>query len=114
MSFPALADYLDDKKMEHVRGAPYHPMTQGKIEHWHRLLKNFIMLHHYYTPSQLRVAIGEFIEYYNNRRYHESLDNMTPVSIYYGKQKEVQSKRDKIKRKTMALRRQQNLISVGV
>jgi hypothetical protein len=57
---------------------------------------------------------GDFVEYYNNQRYHESLDNMTPVSIYYGKQKEVQSEREKIKQGTMTLRRQQNLVLVGV
>ena len=26
--------------MKHVRGAPYHPQTQGKIERWHQTLKN--------------------------------------------------------------------------
>ena len=67
------------------------------------------------TPqSQLAEAIDDFVDYYNNQRYHESLDNMTPASIYYGKEKEVQSERDKIKRETMALRRQQNLVLVGV
>src|SRR5260370_10517265 len=34
-----LASWLDDRKMPHVRGAPYHPMTQGKIERWHQTLK---------------------------------------------------------------------------
>jgi putative transposase len=27
-----LADWLEGKGMSHVRGAPYHPQTQGKIE----------------------------------------------------------------------------------
>ena len=106
--------FLNSQQIEHIRGAPYHPMPQGKIERYHRSLKNVVMLQHYYSPSQLTEAIDDFVEYYNNQRYHESLDNMTPVSIYYGKEKEVQSKQDKIKRETMALRRQQNLISVGV
>jgi transposase InsO family protein len=35
-----LAEWLGDKKMIHVRGAPYHPQTQGKIERWHQTLKN--------------------------------------------------------------------------
>jgi putative transposase len=39
-----LAKWLDDRKMQHVRGAPYHPMTQGKIERWHQTLKNRILL----------------------------------------------------------------------
>ena len=109
-----LKKFLKRKDIEHIRGAPYHPMTQGKIERYHRSLKNIIKLQHYYSPSQLVEAIADFVEYYNNQRYHESLDNMTPASIFYGKEKEVQSKRDKIKRETMALRRQQNLVPVGV
>jgi transposase InsO family protein len=109
-----LSDYLDDKKMQHVRGAPYHPMTQGKIERWHRLLKNVVRLQCYYFPSELRTAIAEFAQYYSNQRYHESLANMTPADVFYGREMEVQSKREKIKRKTMALRRQQNLVPVGV
>ena len=39
---------------------------------------------------------------------------MTPAVIFYGKEKEVQSKRENIKRETMALRRLQNLVPVGV
>ena len=34
-----LAAWMDDHQMTHVRGAPYHPMTQGKIERWHQTLK---------------------------------------------------------------------------
>jgi transposase InsO family protein len=109
-----LKRFLKRKDIEHIRGAPYHPMTQGKIERYHRSLKNIVKLQHYYSPSQLTEAIDDFVEYYNNQRYHESLDNMTPAVIFYGKEKEVQSKREKIKRRTMALRRLQNLVPVGV
>ena len=109
-----LKKFLKHKDIDHIRGAPYHPQTQGKIERWHRSMKNVVLLQNYYSPSQLVEAIEDFVEYYNIHRYHESLDNMTPVSIYYGKEKEVQSERDKIKRETMSLRRQQNLVLVGV
>jgi putative transposase len=109
-----LKNFLKRKDIDHIRGAPYHPQTQGKIERWHRSMKNVVQLQKYYSPSQLAEAIDDFVDYYNNQRYHESLDNMTPASIYYGKEKEVQSERDIIKRETMALRRQQNLVLVGV
>ena len=39
-----LADWLDERDMKHIRGAPYHPQTQGKIERWHQTLKNRILL----------------------------------------------------------------------
>ena len=109
-----LKQYLKRQHIEHIRGAPYHPMTQGKIERYHRSLKNMVNLQHYYSPSQLTEAITDFVNYYNNQRYHKSLDNMTPCDVFYGKEKEVQSKREKIKRETMALRRQQNLVPAGV
>jgi transposase InsO family protein len=106
--------FLKRKHIEHIRGAPYHPMTQGKIERYHRSLKNIVKLQHYYSPTELREAIADFVDYYNNQRYHESLDNMTPADVFYGREKEVVSKRKMIKRETMALRRQQNLVVAGV
>jgi transposase-like protein len=63
-----LKAYLTSKQIEHIRGAPYHPMTQGKIERWHRTLKNVVKLQNYYSPSELEQAIAEFIEYYNHQR----------------------------------------------
>src|SRR5262249_46568939 len=74
-----LAKWLDDRKMQHVRGAPYHPMTQGKIERWHQTLKNRILLENYYLPGELEAKIGDFVAYYNHLRYHESIANLTPA-----------------------------------
>ena len=95
--------------MEHTRSAPYHPQTQGKIERYHRSMKNIIKLQHYYLPGELEYEIDQFVGYYNNERYHESLNNITPADMYNGKDKQIQSKRDRIKRETMKLRRFHNL-----
>src|SRR5258705_7842807 len=71
--------------MEHVRGAPYHPQTQGKIERWHQTLKNRILLENYYLPGDLEQQIDAFVEHYNHVRYHESLNNLTrPMSTSAG------------------------------
>ena len=80
-----LAEWLAEYKMDYVRGAPYHPQTQGKIEHWHQTLKNRILLENYYLPRDLEKQIGQFLDHYNNRRYHESLSNVTPAEAYLGK-----------------------------
>ena len=48
-----LAEWPDQQKMEHVRSAPYHPQTQGKIERWRQTLRNRILLEHYYLPGDL-------------------------------------------------------------
>ena len=51
-----LAKWLDEQDMTHVRGAPNHPQTQGKIERWHQTLKNRILLENYYLPGDLEAA----------------------------------------------------------
>lgn len=104
-----LRDYLAKLDMTHTRGAPYHPMTQGKIERWHRSMKNVVKLEHYYSPEQLERAIAAFVNYYNNERYHESLKNVTPADVYFGRQCEILSSREKIKRLTLRRRKRENL-----
>ncbi|MFT4572200.1 MAG: putative transposase [Candidatus Binatia bacterium] len=99
----------DDNGVRHTRGRPYHPMTQGKIERWHRSMKNRVKLENYYSPGELEQAIARFLSYYNERRYHESLGNITPTDMYDGRQNEIQMRRMKLKRKTMAERRRENL-----
>jgi putative transposase len=101
-----LASWLAEHEMDHTRGKPYHPMTQGKIERYHRSLKNQILLEHYYLPGQLEARLAEFVDYYNNRRYHESLNNLTPADIYFGRAQTILARRQTIKRKTIELRRQ--------
>jgi len=103
-----LADFLEAKGMGHVRGAPYHPQTQGKIERWHQTLKNRVLLNNYYLPSQLEYEIGQFIEYYNHQRYHESINNLTPADVYFGRDKSILEKRRLIKNKTIKQRRLQH------
>ncbi len=104
-----LRDYLEDHGIEHTRGAPYHPMTQGKIKRYHRSMKNVVKLQNYYFLGDLEDELERFVEYYNNRRYHESLDNVTPADMYYGKQRIVLTERDRIKKMTMNSRRKINL-----
>ena len=100
-----LAEWLDDQNMKHTRGAPYHPMTQGKIERWHQTLKNRILLENYYLPGDLENQIYAFVEHYNHHRYHESISNLTPADVYFGRGQIILMKREKIKRKTIEHRR---------
>jgi putative transposase len=100
-----LGAWLEDRGMSHTRGKPYHPMTQGKIERYHRSLKNRILLENYYLPGQLEARLAEFVAFYNTRRYHESLGNLTPADIYFGRGPTILTRRQDIKRKTIALRR---------
>jgi putative transposase len=107
-----LQEYLDSKHISHIRGHPYHPMTQGKIERFHRSMKNVINLENYYYPWDLEQKIAEFINYYNYERYHEALDNLTPAAVYTGQSKQILDSREEIKQKTLKLRRKENLKNV--
>lgn len=100
-----LKDYLDDKGMDHVRGAPNHPQTQGKIERWHQTLKNRILLDNYFLPGDLEHQIGAFVDHYNNRRYHESLGNLTPADVYFGRGQAIIERRKTIRDMTLQNRR---------
>ena len=104
----ALGQYLQDRGIAHSRGKPYHPMTQGKIERYHRSMKNILLLENYYSPSELEDQIELFVDYYNNYRYHEALDNITPADVYNGRRWEILTSREQIKKKTLRLRRMQN------
>ena len=104
-----LKSYLQERGMEHTRGAPYHPQTQGKIERYHRTMKNVVKLEHSYFPCELEQEIGRFIEYYNHERYHESLNNVKPVDVYEGRSRQILDRREKIKQRTLQLRRRLNL-----
>ncbi|MFK8035560.1 MAG: integrase core domain-containing protein, partial [Hyphomicrobiales bacterium] len=113
-----LAEWLQDKGMKHSRGAPYHPQTQGKIasqrcfatpagqrRRWHQTLKNRILLENYFLPGDLEAQIEAFVDHYNHQRYHESLNNVTPSDVYFGRDKAILKQRERIKRKTLEARR---------
>ena len=103
-----LAEWLDERDMQHTRGAPCHPMTQGKIERWHQTLKNRILLENYYLPGELEARIEAFVAHYNHQRYHESLRNLTPADVYLGRGQTILLERERIKRKTLEHRRLQH------
>jgi putative transposase len=108
-----LKAWLKNQDITHTRGAPYHPMTQGKIERYHRSMKNVIKLEHYYFPWELENAIAEWVQHYNHDRYHESLDNVTPVDVYEGRRNDILDQRAIIKSRTLMQRKVQNLKLAG-
>ena len=109
-----LRDYLDNYQIAHVRGAIHHPQTQGKIERWHRSMKNVIKLDNYYFPWELEQAIASFVDYYNHARYHEALDNLTPADMFFGRDEEVKNRREEIKQRTLQDRRRQHFQMTAV
>ena len=107
-----LAQYIEEQNMDHVRGKPNHPQTQGKIERYHRSMKNVVKLENYYLPGDLINRLEQFVEYYNNHRYHESLNNLTPADVYFRRDQQILKQRETIKLKTMKQRRKTHLSQV--
>jgi transposase InsO family protein len=79
-------------------------MTQGKIERYHRSMNNVVKLQNYYFPDELERETAQFVDSYNNQRYHVSLDNLMPKDVYTGRAKEVLTKRAEIRKKTLQAR----------
>jgi len=101
-------DYLRLVGIRHILASPFHPQTNGKIERYHRTLKGELILMPYEMPGELEEAIRAFIEYYNYRRYHEGLGDVTPYDVYTGRYLEIIQKRKEAKSRTLQVRRYYN------
>ena len=101
-----LETYLkENHDINQVHGRPMHPQTQGKIERYHRTMKNVVKLDNYYCPEELEQALEKFVNMYNNERYHESLQNLTPADVYYGRGDAILNERVRIKNEAIRQRR---------
>ena len=101
-------EYLRLVGVRHIVASPYHPQTNGKIERYHRSLKVELNQLPYDMPSELEKAIVAFIEYYNYRRYHEGLGDVTPYDVYTGLYFEILNRRKEVKSRTLQERRNYN------
>lgn len=104
-----LREYLSERDISHTRGQPYHPQTQGKIERYHRTMKNLVTLQNYYAPWELEREVDRFVRWYNTERYHEGLNNLTPDDVYRGRGREILTARELLKMQTLERRKRYNL-----
>ena len=66
-----------------------------------------------YLPGDLESRIDAFVDHYNHRRYHESLDNLTPADVYFGRGQTILRERERIKRATIQNRRLQHQLNAA-
>jgi putative transposase len=103
-----LRDYLNGQDMHHILASPYHPQTNGKIERYHKSLKSKVKLHVYSCPNELKKEVDNFINFYNQSRYHESLGNVTPDDVFYGRREKIIKEREEKRRLTIMRRKKYN------
>jgi putative transposase len=101
-------NYLRLVGIGHILAAPFHPQTNGKVERYQQSLKREVNQLPYELPSQLERAIADFVDYYNYRRYHKALGNVTPADVLYGKREEIMERRKEVQIQTINRRRDYN------
>jgi len=104
----AFRDYLRLVGIEHILAAPFHPQTNGKVERYQQSLKRVVNQLPYELPSQLEKAIADFVDYYNHRRYHRALGNVTPADVLYARKEEILKRREEVRLQTIKHRRDYN------
>ena len=104
----AFRDYLHLVGIRHILAAPFHPQTNGKLERYHQTIKQEVNQIPYELPGQLEKAIADFVEYYNFRRYHKALGDVTPADVLYGRREQILQRRKEVKAQTVLHRREYN------
>ncbi len=101
-------EYLQLVGIRHILAAPYHPQTNGKLERYHQTLKRDVKQLPYDVPNELELAIGEFVDFYNHRRYHKALKDIIPADMLAGRRDQILDRRREAKGKTINRRKLSN------
>ena len=71
--------------VQHVRSAPHHPMTLGKIERfWKTIWDEFLSDAVFASFPDARQRLDHWVAYYNHQRPHQGIDGACPADRFYG------------------------------
>ena len=103
-----LSIVLKQVGIQHILARPFHPQANGKLERYHRTLKNDVNQVPYEVVQDLKVAIEDFVAFYNHRRYHKALGDVTPVDVLEGRRETILVRRKEVQKETFERRRRYN------
>jgi len=91
-SFTRFEEFLCDWDIELIASGPHQPQCQGKIERWHKTLREeFEGVHGGFSyHSEAQLALDKFVCYYNNERPHQALLGLVPADRFYGLSEELE------------------------
>ncbi len=85
---------LTQQGVQHVRSAPHHPMTLGKIERfWKTIWTEFLEEAVFASYADASQRTGNWIDWYNHQRSHQGIDGATPAERFYGLAQDVEEMR---------------------
>ena len=88
-------EYIRISGMTHVKTSPFYPQSNGKIERWHKTIKQESIRP--YCPVNLQDArrmAEEFVAHYNTKRLHSAIGYITPQDKLLGREKAIFAERD--------------------
>ena len=110
-----MEEFLKLRATKDITASPFHPQANGKLERYPgaipsycRTAKSSVNPFIYYNPEALSDALDTFVDYYNYRRYHETLGNATP-GAFDGQREAILARREDVKRQSLTQRRLANL-----
>lgn len=98
---------LAKDRIHHIRSAPHHPMTLGKIERfWRTIWQEFLVRAQFDSFESASERVRLWLKYYNHKRPHQSLEGLVPADRFFAIQKEV--------RQAMEQGLQENLLELAL
>ena len=101
----AFREYVQVVGIRHILAPPFHPQTNGKLERYHRTLKDDVNQVPYEVVEDLEAAIRGFVGFYNDRRYHKALRDVTPADVLEGRREAILAQGKEVQRETFERRR---------
>ena len=83
--------------IRNILASPFRPQTNGKIERYHQSIEREVNQDPYEVPGNLESAISDFVSYYNNRRYHKALGNLTPADVLHGRRERILQEQNEVR-----------------